>query len=89
MGVVKLGSAGEAVHVYPLGLPVTDKVVELPTQTAVLLLTVKLGPTTTFPIDAVVGVGNALSVTETVYVPGGTPANTPVALLRVTGPVIL
>ena len=66
LGVVKLESAGAAVHVYPFGLPVTDNVVELPMQTAALPLVVRKGPTTTFPTVAVAAVGSALSVTETV-----------------------
>ena len=66
LGVVSVKSIGAEVHEYRLELPVTDSVVELPIQTATLLLTVKLGPTTTFPIVAVDGNGRALSVTETV-----------------------
>jgi hypothetical protein len=50
-----------------LELPVAVRVVELPKQTAELLgVMVKLGPTTTFPIVTVTGVGRALSLTETV-----------------------
>ena len=55
---------------------------------ALLVVTVIFGPTKTFANVAVAGVGSALSVTETVYVPGGKFANTPVVLIGIlTGPV--
>ena len=78
---------GEAVHVYVEELPPAVKVKFAPEQIAELLGTVIIGPTTTLLRVAMLAAGGkALSVTETVYIPGCKLENVPIALEIFVGP---
>ena len=77
-GAIKEVSDGTADHVYPVEPPLTDKKVEPPGQIEVGGFNVKLAGSEIITFGKVaVAAGLLLSVTEIVYVPGGSPVKTP------------
>jgi hypothetical protein len=81
---VKLASGGDAVHINPVALPLTERVVEVPEQ----IVTGELIDKSLGAIRMMLGCVTVekTSDIESVYVPGAKFEKTPVALVKVVVP---